>query len=433
MDAKTPQVQWVVGLGDEEKGREEDDAPVDVRGDETSPAVGTVQRILDKAVAERASDVHLEPHPNGIRLRFRIDGVLHEEGSLPRAIQKPLVSRLKVLSRLDIAERRKPQDGKFQARLHGRTVDFRVSVLPLIYGEKVVLRVLDAAERPLELDRLGFVGPVLDDLRQALTSPHGLILLTGPTGSGKSTTLYSAVATLGTADKNIVTVEDPVEFALDGVSQVQVNPKGGVTFASALRAILRQDPDVILVGEIRDTETLEVAVKAALTGHLVLSTLHTNDAASAVTRMVDMGVDPFLVASSLRLVAAQRLARKLCRQCRAEISLPEEATRSLGLAPGVVGPFFEAKGCGSCAGGYRGRLAILETLVVTDEIRRLVVAGASDDKVRAVAIRSGMTTLRKAALEAAMRADTTLAEALRLTPADQKSAPAGLDGSGNDA
>jgi type IV pilus assembly protein PilB len=337
-----------------------------------------------------------------------------------------IVSRIKIMASLDIAERRKPQDGKFQMRIDGRQVDFRVSVLPVVFGEKAVMRLLDASNLQLNLESLGFEPQSLEDFRYAIAQPYGMILVTGPTGSGKSTTLYSAVREMLTVDENFVTVEDPVEYQLDGVNQVQVNVKRGLTFAGALRSILRQDPDKVLIGEIRDTETIDIAVKAALTGHLVLSTLHTNDAPSTISRMVDMGVDPFMVGSATLLVSAQRLCRKLCQHCREAIDTPPEARlRAIGFSDEDLEgdlQFYEPNGCPRCSNGYAGRFAVLETLPMTEDIKRTIIEGGSSQAIKAVALDNGMLTLRRCGLRAAAGGRTSIEEVLRVTLHDRKGA-----------
>jgi type IV pilus assembly protein PilB len=388
---------------------------------EGSPVVKLVNLIIYKAVKERSSDIHIEPFEGRVRVRFRQDGRLHEVFNLPRKIHNAITSRIKILSNLDIAEKRKSQDGKFQIRIESRQVDFRVSVLPVVHGEKIVLRILDAKNITLSLDTLGFEPHALEGFRRAVTSPYGMILVTGPTGSGKSTTLYSAIKEILNPESNFVTVEDPVEYQLDGVCQVHVNPKRGVTFATALRSILRQDPDVILVGEIRDTETVEVAVKAALTGHLVLSTLHTNDAPSTVTRMIDMGVDPFMVASSVLMVAAQRLCRKLCDACKEPFSTTRDSVLRLGLFDeDVTGDvtIYKAKGCTKCVEGYRGRFALLEAMTLEEDLKRLILDGRSALEIKKVAIERGMISLRRCGLLNVLRGRTSVEEVLRVTLAD---------------
>ncbi len=394
----------------------------DLSGDE-APAIKFVNMVIYQAVKEGASDIHIEPMDKRIRIRFRKDGLLHETTSPPKRMLNSIVSRIKIMSSLDIAEKRRPQDGKFQVRIDNRQVDFRVSVLPLIHGEKVVMRILDAGNLALSLERLGFEERSLKDFKDAIAAPYGMILVTGPTGSGKSTTLYSAVKEVMTIGDNFVTVEDPVEYQLEGVNQVQVNPKAGLTFAGALRSILRQDPDVVMIGEIRDSETIEIAVKAALTGHLVLSTLHTNDAPSTITRMVDMGVDPFMVASSTLLVSAQRLCRRLCKHCREPMSAPPERLLSIGFTEEEVAgnpTVFVARGCSRCNQGYAGRFAILETLPMTDELKRVIIEGGSALDIRNIGLEQGMITLRRCAILNAMRGNTSIEEVLRVTLSDRR-------------
>ena len=392
----------------------------DVAGDAgQAPVVKLVNLIVFQGIQKKASDIHIEPMEKKVRVRYRLDGVLQESISPPKKMHNAVVSRIKIMCGMDIAEKRKPQDGKFQIRVSGRTIDFRVSTLPIIHGEKVVLRILDSSNLTLSLDSLGFEEQALKNIRDAINQPYGMLLVTGPTGSGKSTTLYSSIREVLNTEDNIITVEDPVEYQLEGVNQVQVNPKSGLTFAAALRSILRQDPDTILLGEIRDKETVEIAVKAALTGHLVFSTLHTNDAASTITRMTDMQVDPFLVASSVACVCAQRLARKLCEDCRKpmEVMPPKEHLIELGYTKEEVKDLelYEPAGCGRCAGGYRGRFALLETMPMTPEIQRVVINGGSAMDIGKVALEQGMITLRKCALLNALRGKTSLEEVLRVT------------------
>ncbi|MEW6073927.1 MAG: ATPase, T2SS/T4P/T4SS family [Planctomycetota bacterium] len=391
-------------------------------GAEDVPAVKLVNLILFKALREKASDIHIEPLDHAIRVRYRVDGHLFEVMSPPKHILPSLMTRLKILANLDIAVRMEPQDGKFQIKYEGRTIDFRLSTLPVVGGEKAVMRILDQSGIVLRLDALGFEPKCLEDFRAGAEAAYGMLLITGPTGSGKSTTLYAAVREVSSPEINVVTVEDPVEYRMDGINQVPVNPKRGLTFATALRSILRQDPDVVLVGEIRDKETAEIAVKAALTGHLVLSTLHTNDAVGAVTRLVDMGVDPFMVASSVIVVAAQRLVRRLCPHCKKQIEVPERELRAVGFTDKeiaglqIFGP--EAQGCPRCKGGYRGRLAILETLRLTAKVKRMVVEGRSVQEIKAEGLQNGMLTLRRVGLMNVMRGNTSLEEVLRVTMAD---------------
>ncbi len=403
---------------------EEDDEEINLAeltdSDEESPVIKIVNLVIAQAIHDRVSDIHIEPMEKKLRVRYRQDGLLREAISPPRQMAGAITSRIKVLAGLDIAERRKPQDGKFRLKVEGRAVDFRVSVLPTIHGEKVVLRVLDTSNLALSLDSLGFEEKSLNDLRNALAAPFGMILVTGPTGSGKSTTLYSSLKEVMRIQDNIVTVEDPVEYELSGIIQVPVSIKRGLTFAAALRSILRQDPDIIMVGEIRDTETVDIAVKAALTGHLVLSTLHTNDAPSAVTRLVDMGVDPFLVASSTLLVSAQRLARRLCPLCREEVEIPEERLLSIGVKPEEIkdARIYRARGCNRCVEGYRGRFALLETLFMDDNIKKLIINGANQIEIKEHALSLGMVSLRRCGLLNVLRGNTSIEEVLRVTMAD---------------
>jgi len=403
---------------------DEDEAEINLAeltgASDESPVIKIVNLVIAQAIHDRVSDIHIEPMEKKLRVRYRQDGLLRETISPPRQMGAAIASRIKVMAGLDIAERRKPQDGKFRLKIEGRAVDFRVSILPTIHGEKVVLRVLDTSNLALSLDNLGFEPKALIDLRHALAAPFGMILVTGPTGSGKSTTLYSSLKEVMTIQDNIVTVEDPVEYELAGVIQVPVSVKRGLTFATALRSILRQDPDIIMVGEIRDTETVDIAVKAALTGHLVLSTLHTNDAASTVTRMIDMDVDPFLVASSILLVSAQRLARKLCTLCREEIEAPKERLIAIGAKPDDLkdAKIYRARGCNRCVEGYRGRFALLETMPIDDTIRNMIIKGANQIDIKQHAVKNGMITLRRCGLLNALRGITSVEEVLRVTMAD---------------
>ena len=410
-----------------------DDADVEIKEAETddeditditaasgqAPVVKLVNAIVIQGIQKKASDIHIEPMEKRVRVRYRIDGVCIEDLNPPKKMQSALVSRIKIMCGLDIAEKRKPQDGKFQLKIDGRKIDFRVSTLPLVHGEKVVLRILDSSNLSLNLGSLGFEEKCLTDIQEAVSKPYGMLLVTGPTGSGKSTTLYSAVREVLRVEDNIVTVEDPVEYQLDGVNQVQVNVKQGLTFAAALRSILRQDPDTVLLGEIRDLETVEIAVKAALTGHLVFSTLHTNDAPSTITRMVDMGVDPFLVASAVACVCAQRLARKLCDECKRpmEIQPPPETLLRLGVKEDEVEDceLLEPVGCTRCSRGYKGRFAILETMPVTNALQRVIIGGGSAVDIKEAAMQEEMITLRRCAVLNVMRGRTTLEELLRVT------------------
>ncbi len=399
----------------------QDQIDVSSSSEEDVPAVKLVNLILLRALRDKASDIHIEPMDNNLRVRFRVDGRLIEVMQPPRSLLGALLSRLKIMASLDIAIRMEPQDGKFQTRFEGRKIDFRLSTLPVVGGEKAVMRILDQSGVAGKLEGLGFEPKCLQDFQEACASPHGMVLITGPTGSGKSTTLYGAVREVATPEINVVTVEDPVEYRMDGINQVPVNPKRGLTFAGALRSILRQDPDVVLVGEIRDTETAEIAVKAALTGHLVLSTLHTNDAAGAVTRLVDMGVDPFMVSSSVICVCAQRLARRLCQHCREPIDVPQEELLSVGFQEEeledlqLFGPHMG--GCPRCKLGYKGRMALLETLSLDSKLKRMVVEGRSVHEIKQEGLAQGMLTLRRVGILNAIRGKTSLEEVLRVTMA----------------
>ncbi|MDP2622644.1 MAG: ATPase, T2SS/T4P/T4SS family [Actinomycetota bacterium] len=383
---------------------------------EEAPIVKLVNTLISRAVNERASDIHIEPGERDLRVRFRIDGVLHEIMSTPRSVSGAVVSRLKIMADLDIAERRVPQDGRVSLRVAGRPIDIRVATLPTIYGEKVVLRILDKEDAVLDLKALGFLPYSLARFERSYTKPYGAILVTGPTGSGKTTTLYSALNVLNDPSRHIITVEDPVEYRLPGVIQVQVNRKAGLQFATVLKSILRSDPDVVLVGEVRDTETAKIAVEAALTGHLVLTTLHTNDAASSVNRLVDMGVEPYLVASALDSILAQRLARRLCDRCKLAKDAPPEVVQQMGFdADGGPVTIYGAVGCKACTDtGYRGRVAINEVLLVSEEIQRMAVERRPSDEIKYLAVEQGMMTLRQDGMEKVKLGMTTLEEVLRV-------------------
>jgi type IV pilus assembly protein PilB len=389
---------------------------------EDAPAVKLLNLIILQALKEKASDIHVEPGDKHIRVRYRVDGNMKQVMTPPKSILPALISRTKIMAQLDIAERFVPQDGKFQIRYEGRTIDFRLSILPVVGGEKAVMRILDGGNLALKLETMGYEQKSLEDIRKAINAAYGMMLVTGPTGSGKSTTLYSCVHEVATPDVNVVTVEDPVEYRMDGINQVPVNPKRGMTFAGALRSILRQDPDVVLVGEIRDTETAEIAVKAALTGHLVLSTLHTNDAPSTITRLMDMGIDPFLVSSSLLCIGAQRLARKLCETCRTTIDVPSKELLAVGYTKAEVADMKvyapSPVGCGRCNLGYKGRFAILETLYIDDQLKRMIVERRSVQDMKTHAVSQGMISLRRVGLLNAMRGRTSLEEVLRVTLED---------------
>jgi type IV pilus assembly protein PilB len=386
---------------------------------EDAPVVRYVNSLLERAISSRASDIHLEPTERDVRVRLRIDGVLHEVDAVPRAIQSALISRLKIMSGVDITERRVPQNGRITMDVGNRHVDLRTATLPTVWGEKVVLRVLDTGGIELDLRKLGFTDYNYGRFAESFRKPHGMVLVTGPTGSGKSTTLYATLAEIARPEINVITVEDPVEYRINGINQVQVNFKAGLTFAAVLPAILRSDPDVVLIGEIRDRTTAQLAVEAALTGHLVLSTLHTNDAPSAVTRLVEMGIEPFLVGSSLDAVLAQRLARRLCDWCK-EAFEPDDAMLAAARWPveDLARPaqLWRAVGCRSCTKtGYRGRLALNEVMPVSEEIERLAVDRAPATEIVKVAIAEGMTTLHVDGLRKAAEGLTTLDEVFRVT------------------
>ena len=390
-------------------------------GSEEAPIVRLVGAVLQRAVGEGASDIHIEPRAKELTVRLRVDGVLREVMSVPSKLQAGVIARLKILGNLDIAERRVPQDGRFAARSGGQKIDLRVASLPTVFGEKVVLRLLDTSSVEANLTKLGFAGRDLERFEEVFRRPYGTILVTGPTGSGKSTTLYATLAELNSPDKNIITVEDPVEYRMPGINQIQVNPKAGLTFASGLRSILRADPDVVMIGEIRDFETAKISVEAALTGHMVLATLHTNDAPSAVARLTDMGVEPFLTASAVDCVIAQRLARRLCERCKAPAKIEGELLeKTLNfpfglLAEGEEPSFYRPVGCDRCGGtGYKGRLGIYEMMVVDDHIREMVLHRASAGEIaRAAEQEGGMLRLRADGLLKAARGVTTIEEVLR--------------------
>jgi len=386
---------------------------------EDGPAVKIVNMILVQALKEKASDIHIEPFEKVLKLRYRVDGNLIEASSPPKSLQLPIASRIKILSRLDIAERRLPQDGRFRIRIAGKEIDLRISFLPTIYGEKIVIRLLDKSALSGSVQTLGLDERTLGLFKKAIDAPHGMILVTGPTGSGKTTTLYSVLQELNNPEYNIVTVEDPVEYQLVGINQVAVRSEIGLTFAGALRSILRQDPDIVMIGEIRDQETADIAVKAALTGHQVLSTLHTNDAAGAISRLDDMGIEPFLIASSVLLTCAQRLVRRVCSNCKEEF-VPEPDVFEKLEVPELVGEtFYRGAGCDRCKGrGYAGRAAILEVLPITEAVRRLIVKRASASVIKNQAVQEGMKTLRMAGIDKAREGITTLEEVLRVTSED---------------
>ncbi|MCA9583933.1 MAG: type IV-A pilus assembly ATPase PilB [Myxococcales bacterium] len=394
------------------------------KASEDAPVVRLVNMILLNAIKKGASDIHIEPYEKKLRVRYRIDGVLIEEMTPPLKLKNAIASRVKIMSQLDIAERRLPQDGRIKLKLgKGREMDFRVSVLPTLWGEKIVMRLLDKGNLQLDMTKLGFdVGP-LEDFLWAIKQPWGMVLVTGPTGSGKTTTLYSALSELNQVHTNISTAEDPVEYNLHGINQVQMHDEIGLNFAMSLRAFLRQDPDIIMVGEIRDFETAEISVKAALTGHLVLSTLHTNDAPSTISRLLNMGVEPFLITASVNLVLAQRLARKICVDCRQPIHLEPQALQDIGLTSDQIqmsaGRLHKGMGCRTCNGtGYKGRIALYEVMRFTDNLKEMVLQGSSTAELKVAAIKSGMMTLRMSGIAKVLEGVTTTEEILRVTMGD---------------
>jgi type IV pilus assembly protein PilB len=380
---------------------------------EEAPVIKLVDLMLWQAIDRRASDIHIEPFNDRLCLRYRIDGKLYEIASPPFHLHLPIVSRIKILSKLDIAERRLPQDGAFMVKLDDRNIDIRVSIIPTIYGEKVVLRILDRTGIILDLDQMGFEPFDLERLRKVIHSPYGLVLITGPTGSGKSTTLYAILQEIKSTTVNITTVEDPVEYRLEGINQVQVKPEIGLTFAHALRSFLRQDPDIILVGEVRDLETAEICIRSALTGHLVFSTLHTNDAPSAITRLIDIGVETYLLAPSILMVIGQRLVRRLCPECKEPYKPSVKELEDVRLTTDLI---YRPKGCASCSNtGYKGRTLIAEVMPVSDEIRELIVRGTSYKEMRAIARRAGMSTFYESGLKKVEQGITSMEEVLSVT------------------
>ncbi len=393
-----------------------------LESDDEAPIIRLVNSLLFQAAKDRASDIHIEPYERDLAVRFRIDGVLYDILSPPKRFQPIIISRVKIMAGLNIAEKRLPQDGRIRIRLAGKDIDIRVSIVPTAFGERVVMRLLDKATTVLKLEELGLAGIKLDLVNKLIKQSHGILLVTGPTGSGKTTTLYAALSVINTIDKNIITIEDPIEYQLHGIGQIQVNPKIELTFASGLRSILRQDPDVIMVGEIRDLETAEIAIQAALTGHLVFSTLHTNDSFGAMTRLLDMGIEPFLVSSSVIAVMAQRLVRRVCPSCREPYQPTREEMEELGISPQrMLGKtvYKPGAGCPQCKRtGYRGRTGIHELLVVDDEVRSLVMKSADAATIRRAATAKGMNTLREDGADKVVDGITTIEEILRVTQED---------------
>ena len=403
---------------EEELDEEEEDFSADA---DDAPVIQLVNLIIAEAIKARASDIHVEPFEKTLRVRYRVDGALHDMTPPPKKFQNAITSRIKILAKMDIAEKRLPQDGSFRFAAEGKKVDFRVSVLPTVHGEKVVMRILDRGNLMLDLSDLGFEQRLLQQFEEQIRLPYGMILVTGPTGSGKTTTLYSALNTINSSDVNILTAEDPVEYQLHGINQVHIHPDIGLTFAEALRSFLRQDPDVILVGEIRDLETAEIGVKAALTGHLMLSTLHTNDAPQTVNRLTNMGVPPFLVTASLNMIMAQRLARRICTKCGAEASPSANLIEALGVEDQPELIFLQGTGCDYCnQTGYRGRVALYEIMTMSDPLRDAVMSGHTATQLKKQAVAEGMETLRTAGINKISEGTTTIEEVLKVTMADEK-------------
>ena len=404
-----------------EREKEEEqslEAQLKTAGAEDAPIIKLVNLLITQAVNDRASDIHIEPEEDGLRVRYRIDGVLHEMMNPPKSVQAGITSRLKIMADVNIAERRIPQDGRMSLVVQGKSIDIRVATLPTVHGEKIVLRLLDKSSVLLELQDLGFLPENFHKFEKAYSKPYGQILVTGPTGSGKSTTLYATLNILNRPEVNTITVEDPVEYRLPGINQIQTHPKAGLTFASALRSILRADPDIVLIGEIRDRETAQIATEAALTGHLVLSTLHTNDAPSALTRLVEMGIEPYLVSSALDCILAQRLARKLCDRCKERYTPTREELMSSGFPihpEGEIPTIYRPVGCTACGKtGYRGRMALHEVMEVTEEIEKLVVENGSSEDIRKVAVQQGMISLKEDGMEKVRMGRTSIEEILRV-------------------
>ena len=399
---------------------DEDDAPADVvdlrESADDAPVIRLVNQIIAQAVEQGASDVHLEPNGTDLRVRFRIDGVLVESATVQRRMVLGVISRVKIMSDLDISERRIPQDGRVGLSIDGHHIDLRIVTLPSVHGESVVMRILDKDSVVMSLEKLGMAAPEHERFERAFRQAYGAVLVTGPTGSGKSTTLYAALGDLNSIEKNIITIEDPVEYQLDGITQVQVNPRAGLHFHTGLRSMMRADPDIIMVGEIRDRETAQIAIESALTGHLVLSTLHTNDAASAITRLVEMGIEPFLVASAIDCVVAQRLARTLCQHCKERQIITSDVLRANGIRSQFDMEAYAARGCPRCnQSGYKGRVGLYEVMTVTDEIRKLALARAPAPEISEVAVRQGMRLLRDDGLEKVRLGMTSIAEVTRVT------------------
>ncbi len=417
--AATPLQRIVEGMEDDAGGDGDEDVNHLRDMAFEAPVVRLVNLLVENAIGSEASDIHIEPFEDTLRVRYRIDGILYDQEAPPRRLQAAVTSRIKIMAEMNIAERRLPQDGRIRVTLHGRRVDIRVSTIPTVHGESIVMRLLDRGSVFFPLERLGFPPDTLARFEALITRPHGIVLVTGPTGSGKTTTLYAALDKINSPDRKIITIEDPVEYQLKGVNQIPVKPKIGLTFATGLRHIVRQDPDVILVGEIRDLETAEISIQAALTGHLVFSTLHTNDAPSAITRLQDMGVEPYLLSSVLEGVLAQRLVRKICGACRAPDHVSAADLEALGVGADPHTALFHGKGCDECRGtGYRGRIGIYELFPITEDVRSLTLRRASSREIRRHAMDAGMVTLRLDGWHKAVQGLTTVEEILRVTQED---------------
>ncbi|MCK4909112.1 MAG: Flp pilus assembly complex ATPase component TadA [Planctomycetes bacterium] len=420
-DHKLEDVLDDVAGADLELAEEEVDEKLDLSqlsGESGSPVVKLVNMLIYRALNEGASDLHMEPYDKKVRVRFRQDGVLHEVFFPPKRLHNAIASRIKIMTNLNISERRVPQDGKFQIKFKGRRVDFRVSITPTVHGERVVMRVLDSSALDLSLESLGFEERGYKVFEESINASYGMVLVTGPTGSGKTTSLYCAIRQIYDPEENLITVEDPVEYQLPGIIQVPVNARHGVTFAAALRSILRQDPDIIMIGEVRDLETADIAVKAAITGHLVFSTLHTNDAVSTISRLVDLGIDPFMISSSLLMVANQRLVRKLCPYCKEKTEVSKKRMLDVGFKPEDIGKhdIYKPIGCDRCLKGYKGRMALFESLEIDDDVRRLIINEESILDIKDYAVKNlGMLTLRDVGLLKVKRGETTIEEVLRVT------------------
>ncbi len=418
IDDTAPDMKSMIGEIEEvTEKKEEEDLSDAITAEDSGPAVKLVSKIITDAVTLNVSDVHVEPYEKDLRVRYRIDGILHEVMKPPLKVKKALATVIKVMSKLKIEEKRLPQDGRIKAKVKGRIVDIRVSTVPTLFGEKIALRLLDRSAITLSLDVLGFEELTLTCLRRAIKTPYGIVLVTGPTGCGKTTTLYSALTELNDPGLNIITAEDPIEYSLHGINQLQVNEKIGLTFASALRSYLRQDPNIIMVGEIRDFETAEIAIRASLTGHLVLSTVHTNSAAATVTRLVNMNVEPFLIASTLLCIESQRLVRKICENCREQTKVPESMLIDAGLDPKHIDfPIYKGRGCDRCRGtGYRGRVGLFEVMLITSQVREAILKRIPTHELEKIAVEEGMLTLRVSGLDKLKQGITTVDEVIRET------------------